>query len=202
MASHFSGGKSCNGATCWMPALLTRMSSRPDVCRVFSIISPIAAGLDMSADEKVTRTLKSAAILACTSATSSGLPKPLRTISEPAAAKARAMPKPIPLVDPVISDTLPASASRLLIFSGLTAMFMMTLPVEANVAALSSICRSQGLQRQCLLATDLIQSSYGEAWSQLLWEPRAPRRCHSFGRVNVREIACVGEALMRHGVES
>lgn len=110
-----------------MPALLTRMSSRPDVCRVFSIISLIAAGFDMSAGEKVTRTLKSAAIFACTSATSSGLPKPLRTISEPAAAKARAMPKPIPLVDPVISDTLPVSASRLLIFSGLTVMFMTTL---------------------------------------------------------------------------
>jgi hypothetical protein len=66
-----------------------------------------AAGFDMSAGEKVTRTLKSAAIFAGTSATSSGLPKPLRTISEPAAAKARAVPKPIPLVEPVTSDTLP-----------------------------------------------------------------------------------------------
>ena len=146
-----------------MPALLTRMSSRPDDCIVFSIISRIAVGLDMSAGEKVTRTLKSAAIFACTSATSSGLPKPLRTISEPAAAKARAMPKPIPLVDPVTSDTLPASASRLSVFSGLTAMFMTTLPVEENVAALlPSICRRQRLQHQCLLATDLIQSSYGQ----------------------------------------
>jgi len=32
------------------------MSSRPDVWRVFSIISQIAAGFDMSAGEKVTRT--------------------------------------------------------------------------------------------------------------------------------------------------
>jgi hypothetical protein len=112
-----------------MPALLTRMSSRPDVCRVFSIISRIAAGFDMSAGEKVTRTLKSTAIFACTSATSSGLPKPLRTISEPAAAKARAMAKPIPLVEPVTSDTLPASTSRLLMFSGLMAMFTTTIPV-------------------------------------------------------------------------
>ena len=30
MASHFYGGKSCSAATCWMPALFTRMSSRPD----------------------------------------------------------------------------------------------------------------------------------------------------------------------------
>ena len=28
-ASHFPGGKSSIGATCWMPALLTRMSTRP-----------------------------------------------------------------------------------------------------------------------------------------------------------------------------
>jgi hypothetical protein len=40
------------------------MSSRPDVWRVFSIISRIATGFDMSAGEKVTRTLKSAAIFA------------------------------------------------------------------------------------------------------------------------------------------
>src|SRR6266566_7036536 len=164
IASHFSGGKSCNGATCWMPALLTRMSTRPDVCRVFSIISRIATGFDMSAGEKDTRTLKSEAIFACTSATSSGLPKPLRTISEPEAAKARAMPKPIPLVDLVTSDTLPASASLLLIFSGSTAMFMTTLPIQKNIPALlPSICQRQGLQHQCLLATDLIQSSYCNA---------------------------------------
>ena len=30
MASHFSGGKSSTGATCWMPALFTRMSTRPN----------------------------------------------------------------------------------------------------------------------------------------------------------------------------
>src|SRR5215510_9953748 len=51
IASHFSGGKSCRGATCWMPALLTRMSSRPNDLSVPSIISPIAAGFDMSAGE-------------------------------------------------------------------------------------------------------------------------------------------------------
>src|SRR5215470_731637 len=51
IAYHFSGGKSCNAATCWMPALLTRMSRRPDDCSVFSIISRIACGFDISADE-------------------------------------------------------------------------------------------------------------------------------------------------------
>ena len=30
IASHFSTGKSCTGATCWMPALLTRMSMPPN----------------------------------------------------------------------------------------------------------------------------------------------------------------------------
>src|SRR5215211_7049785 len=45
-------------------------------------------------------------------------------MSAPAAAKARAMPRPMPLVEPVTSATLPARAARVLIFSGLTAMFM------------------------------------------------------------------------------
>ena len=51
IASHFAGGKSCSGATCWMPALLTRMSSRPNLRRVVSIISAIESGFDMSAAE-------------------------------------------------------------------------------------------------------------------------------------------------------
>ena len=36
--------------------------------------------------------------------------------------------KPMPLVDPVTSDTLPSSACRLLIFCGLMAMFMAKAP--------------------------------------------------------------------------
>ena len=32
IASHFSIGNSSIGATCWMPALLTRMSTAPNVC--------------------------------------------------------------------------------------------------------------------------------------------------------------------------
>ena len=45
IASHFAGGKSCNGATCWMPALLTSTSSRPNLRRVVSIISAIESRL-------------------------------------------------------------------------------------------------------------------------------------------------------------
>ena len=68
--------------------------------------------------------MKSAAIFVCACATSSGLPNPLRTMSEPAAASARAMPSPIPLVEPVTSDSLPASVCPAVTFSGLMATFM------------------------------------------------------------------------------
>ena len=51
MASHLAAGNSCNGATCWMPALLTRTSSLPNVSRVILIISAIESGLVMSAPE-------------------------------------------------------------------------------------------------------------------------------------------------------
>ena len=68
--------------------------------------------------------MKSAAIFACPRATSSGLPNPLRTMLEPAAASARAMPSPIPLVEPVTSDTLSASVGPSVTFSGLMATFM------------------------------------------------------------------------------
>jgi hypothetical protein len=64
------------------------------------------------------------AIFSWAFATSSGLPKPLSTISEPAAASARAMPNPMPLVEPVTRETLPASDELVLIFAGLMAMFM------------------------------------------------------------------------------
>src|SRR5262249_50132433 len=94
----------------------------------FWIISRMSCGVDISADEEDTRTLKSAAIFACACATSSGLPNPLRTMSEPAAASARAMPSPIPLVEPVTSDTLPASVGPAATFSGLMATFMAPQP--------------------------------------------------------------------------
>ena len=51
MASHFSSGNSSIGATCWMPALFTMMSTVPKVSAVWRIIWPIALGLLMSAGE-------------------------------------------------------------------------------------------------------------------------------------------------------
>ena len=54
----------------------------------------------------------------------SGLPKPLRTISEPAAANARAMPRPMPLVEPVTSAVRPANVFLVVKASDLIAMFM------------------------------------------------------------------------------
>jgi len=49
IASHFSGGKSCTGATCWIPALLTRMSGPPSSSAQRCTIAAVAAGSLMSA---------------------------------------------------------------------------------------------------------------------------------------------------------
>src|SRR3954462_15326255 len=49
IASHFSGGKSSIGATYWMPALFTRMSTLPNAALVFATRSAISVGLVMSA---------------------------------------------------------------------------------------------------------------------------------------------------------
>ena len=48
-ASHLSTGKSSTLATCWMPALLTRMSSAPNSFSAAAIMAAISAGLLMSA---------------------------------------------------------------------------------------------------------------------------------------------------------
>src|SRR4051812_10569279 len=86
----------------------------------------------MSAGENDTSTLNSADMDACIEAISSVLPKPLSTMLEPAAAKARAMPSPIPLVDPVTIDTLPASARTVLSVGCLTATVMGELPCNSH----------------------------------------------------------------------
>src|SRR5262249_52147601 len=64
IASHLAVGNSAIGATNCIPALLTRMSSRPNSTMVMSIISAIEAGLDISAPEYSTLTLHSAARIA------------------------------------------------------------------------------------------------------------------------------------------
>jgi hypothetical protein len=104
---HLAGGNSATGATCWRPALLTRMSSRPCRSSVVSIMLAIAAGSDMSALEWLVGTPKSMAMEASASAIWSGPPKPFRTIAAPAPVSARAMP----LVDPVTNATRPVRDS-------------------------------------------------------------------------------------------
>ena len=49
IASHFAIGNSSIGATNWMPALLTRMSSLPNALTAFWTMAAIASGLLMSA---------------------------------------------------------------------------------------------------------------------------------------------------------
>src|SRR5215467_2387789 len=49
--SHFSMGNSSIGATCWTPALLTRMSTEPSVAAAVLIMAAISSGLVMSAGE-------------------------------------------------------------------------------------------------------------------------------------------------------
>jgi len=61
MASHLSSGKSTTGATCWMPALLARMSRRANSASTPLTMAAHSAGLDTSAPEKPTRTPNSSA---------------------------------------------------------------------------------------------------------------------------------------------
>src|SRR3954449_2974664 len=51
IASHLSIGNSSIGATCWMPALFTRMSHEPSCDSAVLIMAAISAGLVMSAGE-------------------------------------------------------------------------------------------------------------------------------------------------------
>jgi len=57
---------------------------------------------------------------------SPGFPKPFRTIEAPSAASARAIPSPIPLVEPVTTATLPCNGRMAARSSGATFMFMAT----------------------------------------------------------------------------
>ena len=59
----------------------------------------------MSAGEYVAATPKSTSNEVRTSAISASVPNPFRTMADPASARARAMPKPIPLVEPVTRET-------------------------------------------------------------------------------------------------
>ena len=51
MASNFSSGNSSTGATNWMPALFTRISTEPSAASASFTICRTASGLDRSAAE-------------------------------------------------------------------------------------------------------------------------------------------------------
>ena len=108
IASQRSTGKISTGATCWMPALLTRMSMRPKAPSAARIICSISAGLLMSAPWYSVFTPRFCNC-ASTARIASGSPKPLTTMLAPWAASASAMASPIPLVDPVTRAVFPFS---------------------------------------------------------------------------------------------
>ena len=76
IASHFSTGKSSIGETNWMPALLTRMSSEPNLACASAIIAAISAGLAMSAPLWKALTPKSFSMLARSVSIAAASPMP------------------------------------------------------------------------------------------------------------------------------
>ena len=92
-----------------MPALLTSISTDPNAFSASVIMDAISSGFNIFAGENSTFTLKSASIAARISSFSSGVPKPLITTLAPCSAKPRAIAKPIPEVEPVITAFLPVS---------------------------------------------------------------------------------------------
>lgn len=103
MLSQRSTGKASMGATCWMPALLTSTSTAPKSRSVRATSSAICAASDTSAEWCSTR-VPWAEIRLRAASTS---PKPLSITSAPASASLHAIPRPMPLVEPVISAVLP-----------------------------------------------------------------------------------------------
>src|SRR6266851_3675017 len=107
MASHFSSGKSSIGATNWIPALLTRMSQAPSALSASATIARISAGFDISAGEYATLMRYFSARPARSFSISAWSPKPLSRRLQPCSASAVAMPRPMPLVEPVTMADLP-----------------------------------------------------------------------------------------------
>ena len=108
MASHFSSGNSSIGATCWMPALFTMMSTRAehvDGLAHHAARSPWACSC-RPANRRSWRWCCCASSERVFSICSAS-PKPFSTTLAPARAKASAMPSPMPLVEPVTMAVLP-----------------------------------------------------------------------------------------------
>src|SRR5436190_1438529 len=86
-------------------------------------------------------------------------PNPFSTTAEPAFASARAMPNPIPLVDPVISETLSASgAVEERAFCVVSWIFMTTLSCDCGVLR-QNLPDGRHLLK-CRLASDLMRWRY------------------------------------------
>ena len=116
IASHLSGGKSSIGATCWMPALLTRTSTPPSSVVARFIIATIVSGFVMSAGSNSTLTRCSEARRERSRSISAASPKPFRMRFAPSCASRVAMPRPMPEVDPVTSAVLPAKEGGFMSF--------------------------------------------------------------------------------------
>src|SRR5215469_119710 len=112
IASHFSTGKSSIGAVCWIPALFTRMSTRPNLRVATSIISETSACCDRSAGLNATSTSNFSAMSFCSASMADASPKPFSMILQPPDASAWAIPSPMPLVDPVTIAVIPLGKSR------------------------------------------------------------------------------------------
>ena len=114
MVSHFSSGNSSIGATCGIPALLTRIFTVPNVAVAFSTNPAISSGLVISAPQYDARTRCSVSMAVRNPSMASSSPKPLSIKLQPAPARAWAMASPIPLVEPVTIADLPVSMPCLL----------------------------------------------------------------------------------------
>ena len=102
----FLGWKFVDGATCWMPALFTTISSRVNDCRTLLIILADGVRLRHIGGGIFHPDIDFDTICACAAAMSSGS-LPVENDRGAGAASARAMPRPIPLVEPVTRGHLP-----------------------------------------------------------------------------------------------
>src|SRR3990172_3420938 len=92
-----------------MPALLTRISIAPNALAAAATMPSMSAGFDMSAAEKAALTPNSISSPRRVTSILAASPNPFSITLMPDAAKARAMPRPMPLVEPVTIALFPAS---------------------------------------------------------------------------------------------
>src|SRR5437660_738333 len=103
---HSASAISCGGLRMLIPALLNRMSTRPNALRTSSAARSMCSGWVTSAWTGMVSTSKSARIPAA-AASDFAVFRPSTAILAPASASPRAMPRPIPPLPPVTIATLP-----------------------------------------------------------------------------------------------